>query len=42
MPIYVAKLSHELWNLNKYYDQNMQQKFVKLSSFNKEPNFEIR
>ena len=29
MPVYVAVLSQKLWNLtNKYYEQNMQQKFV--------------
>ena len=38
MPVYVSVFSQKLWNLsNKYYDQNMQQKFVKLSFFNNEP-----
>ena len=39
MPVYVAVL----WNLNKYYDQNMQQKFVlNWASSTRNHNFEIR
>ena len=44
MPVYVAVLSQKLWNLtNKYYDQNMQQKFVlNWASSKRKHNFEIR
>ena len=44
MPVYVAVLSQKLWNLtNKYYDQNMQQKFVlNWASSTRKHNFKIR
>ena len=44
MPVYVAVLSQKLWNLtNKYYDQNMQQKFVlNWASSARNHYFEIR
>ena len=44
MPVYVAVLSQKLWNLtNKYYDQNMQQKFVlNWASSTRKHNLEIR
>ena len=44
MPVYVAVLSQKLWKLtNKYYDQNMEQKFVlNWASSTRNHNFEIR